>query len=169
MSDIDGSHSSQAQGYPRIFFQKKPAMSRSLFQMGSLKGLSNPAYNHDPAADDVDPDIDYNNFEDDQTIRSNDDGLVPGAELDSGRGSHEETGHVNNRVSSAGSSRVSRSGLEIDENMSDYSSDEPVGHFKLGGTSSEESLTESNFEEGGRPLQQEENTLLVKDSSAIIT
>ena len=127
--------------------------------MGILKGLSNRGYNPDPEANDVEPEIDYNSFADDQEFRNKIEVPVPQAEMDSGRGSHEETSHVNSRVSTACSSRLSRSGLESEENISDYSSDDAVGHFHPELNSSEESLVESNFEEGGIPLQQEDDTL----------
>lgn len=157
MDEIGGSQRSRGgDGLPRVFFHEKQGLSRNLFQMGSLKGLSNPGYDPEPATDDTELEIDYNSFADDQEFKDNREKLPTGAEKDSGRGSHEETVYVNDKVSVASFSRASKGTLEDELG---YSSDESVGHFRPGFSSSEDSLTESNFEVGGRPPSLAEDTL----------
>lgn len=147
MSEIGGSQSSRGGDFPRVFFHEKQGLSRALFQMGSLKGISNLGYDPEPATDDAELDIDYNSFADDQEFKDNDEGLQSGVEKDSG--------NVNDKLSVASSSRASKAALEDEFG---YSSDGSVDHFRPG-SSSEDNLTESNFEEGEKPPSLAEDTL----------
>jgi len=189
MSEIGGSQSSRGGGFPQVFFHQKEGLSKALFQMGSLTGLSNPGYNPDPDADDAELDIDYDSFADDQEFKDNDQGVVPGVERDSMRSSHKErdsmrsshkerdsmrsshkdigstrsskkgTGLVSDKMSFTGSSRVSKSRLGDDVDTLSNSSDEYVGHFRPGSFNSSEESLMESNFEGGRHLSLEEDTL----------
>lgn len=87
--------------------------------MGGLKG-SNSGYDPEPNKDEVELEVDYNSFGNDQEFKDKDESLPPEAQKDSG--------YFNDKLSVASSSRASKGALEDELG---YSSDESVGHIRI--------------------------------------